>query len=118
MLLNLIHEIHNLQMLCGQITADEDCYHIAGTAGTLSVPTMRVKRYADGVTPSWWSPMQERTIDLVRDDPITLQMEHFGAVARGEAAPLRTIRDGAVNVRVLEAIQQSARTGARAEVPA
>ena len=173
-LLNLIHEIHNLRMLCGEITAveavtsnrtrgfpvedtaavilvfasgalgsfllsdaagsgrsweqtsqenptyatfpDEDCYHVAGTAGSLSVPTMRVKRYAAGVTPSWWSPMAESTIDLVRQDPLTLQMEHFGAVVRGEAAPLCTIRDGAMNVRVVEAIQESARTGARVDV--
>ena len=35
---------------------DEDCYHIAGTRGSLSVPTMRVKVYPG--TRSWWEPLR------------------------------------------------------------
>ncbi len=175
-LLNLIHEIHNLRILCGEIAAveavtsnktrgfpvedtaalvlvfrsgalgsfllsdtagsgrsweqtsrenpdyatypDEDCYHIVGTQGSLSVPTMRLRRYADPAKRSWWRPMEQRTLDLVRADPLALQMEHFGAVVRGEAGPLCTIRDGVMNVRVVEAIQESARSGCRVEVAA
>ena len=33
---------------------DEDCYHIAGTTGSLAVPTMRIKIF--GGTRSWWEP--------------------------------------------------------------
>ena len=175
-LLNLIHEIHNLRILCGEIAVveavtsnktrgfpvedtaalvlvfrsgalgsfllsdtagsgrsweqtsrenpgyatypDEDCYHIVGTRGSLSVPTMRLKRYADPAKRSWWRPMEHRTLDLVREDPLALQMEHFGAVVRGEAGPLCTIRDGAMNVRVVEAVQKSASSGRRVEVAA
>jgi predicted dehydrogenase len=47
----------------------------------------------------------------VREDPLTLQMEHFGAVLRGEARPLVTVSDGLANLRVTEAIAASARTG-------
>ena len=38
-------------------------------------------------------------------------MEHFGAVIRGEARPLVTVRDGLANLRVTAAIAESARTG-------
>ena len=38
---------------------DEDCYHIAGTTGSLSVPTMRVKVFPG--TRSWWEPFDTTT---------------------------------------------------------
>jgi predicted dehydrogenase len=166
-LINLIHEIHNLRMLCGEIAAvqaftsnvvrgfpvedtaaislrfasgalgtfllsdtaasarsweqtarenpiyasydDQDCYVISGTKGSLSVPTMRLDTFAG--EPSWWTPFQRKRIDLDRADPIARQMEHFGAVARGEAEPLVSVRDGVANVRVTEAIVEAAKTG-------
>jgi predicted dehydrogenase len=42
-------------------------------------------------------------------------MEHFGSLIRGEAAPLVSVRDGLANLRVTEAIAESARTGRRVE---
>jgi predicted dehydrogenase len=90
--------------------ADEDCYVIAGTYGSLSVPTMRLRTYARAEDRSWWTPFESDVVDVVREDPLTLQMEHFGAVIRGEARPLVTVRDGLANLRVTEAIAESART--------
>ncbi|CAG0952230.1 myo-inositol 2-dehydrogenase / D-chiro-inositol 1-dehydrogenase [Burkholderiales bacterium] len=168
-LLNMIHEVHNLRMLGGDIVAvqaiasravrgfpvedtvaialrfaggalgtfllsdtaacgrsweqtsrenpayatceDEDCYVIAGTDGSLSVPTMRIRTYARPEDRSWWKPFEAGVVDLVRDDPIRLQMEHFGAVVRGEVAPIVTARDGLENLRITEAIVEAARTG-------
>jgi predicted dehydrogenase len=168
-LINMIHEVHSLRMLCGEIVAvqavasnavrgfavedtvainmrfaggalgtfmlsdtaacprsweqtsqenkayasyaDEDCYVLAGTFGSLSVPTMRLKTYARAEDRSWWEPFETDVVDVVREDPLTLQMEHFGAVIRGEARPLVTVRDGLANLRVTEAIAESARTG-------
>ena len=168
-LLNMIHEVHNLRMLCGEIVAvqafssnatrgfevedtvavnlrfaggalgtfmlsdtaasarsweqtsrenkayasydDEDCYVISGTLGTLSVPTMRLKTYAHAQGRSWWKPFEVDVVGLVRDDPIRRQMEHFGAVARGETEPLVSVRDGLANLRVTEAIALAAKTG-------
>jgi predicted dehydrogenase len=168
-LLNMIHEVHNLRMLCGDITAvqafasnavrgfavedtvainlrfasgvlgtfmlsdtaasarsweqtsqenaaypsydDEDCYVLSGTYGSLSVPTMRLKTYAHDADRSWWKPFEQSAVTLLRSDPIKLQMEHFGQVARGEVAPLVSARDGLNNLRITEAIMQSARTG-------
>lgn len=168
-LLNLIHEVHNLRMLCGEIVAvqafashavrgfavedtvainlrfasgalgtfmlsdtaasprsweqtarenpayashdDEDCYVVSGTDGSLSVPTMRIKAYARREDRSWCKPFEAGVLHVERGDPIRRQMEHFGAVVRGQARPLVTLDDGLANLRVTEAIAQAAATG-------
>ncbi|MHB1199236.1 MAG: Gfo/Idh/MocA family protein [Polaromonas sp.] len=168
-LLNMIHEVHNLRMLCGDIVAvqafasnatrgfavedtvainlrfasgalgtfmlsdtaacprsweqtsqenkayasyeDEDCYVISGTNGSLSVPTMRLKTYPRAEDRSWWKEFEVGVVGMVRDDPLKHQLEHFGAVIRGEARPLVSARDGLQNLRITEAIAQAARTG-------
>lgn len=168
-LINMIHEVHNLRMLCGEIVAvqafassatrgfpvedsvainlrfangalgsfmlsdtaacarsweqtsqenkaypsyqDEDCYVVAGTNGSLSVPTMRLKTYPRPEDRSWWKPFEVGNVGLVRDDPLKHQMEHFGAVVRGEVPPLVSARDGLQNLKITEAIAEAARTG-------
>jgi predicted dehydrogenase len=90
---------------------DEDCYVIAGTNGSLAVPTMRIKHYAGKEDRSWWKPFLTRTEEFERIDPLTAQMEHFAAVIRGDAEPLVTARDGLQNLRVTDAIAEAARTG-------
>jgi len=175
-LLNMIHEVHNLRMLCGDIVAvqaiashavrgfavedtvsinlrfangalgsfmlsdtaasarsweqtsqenkayptypDEDCYVVIGTFGSLSVPTMRLKTYPRAEDRSWWKPFEEGVVGMIRDDPLKHQIEHFGAVVRGEAKPLVSARDGLKNLRVTEAIATAAKSGATVEVPA
>ena len=144
-LMNMIHEVHNLRLLCGEILAvqaftshatrgfavedtvainlrfangalgsfmlsdtaacarsweqtsqedkafasydDEDCYVIAGTNGSLAIPTMRLKTDPRPHDRSWWKPFEVGVVALVRDDPLKHQLEHFGAVVRGEAEP-------------------------------
>lgn len=168
-LANMIHEVHNLRMLCGEIVAvqafasnatrgyevedtvainlrfangtlgsfmlsdtaacarsweqtsqenkaypsydDEDCYVITGTHGSLSVPTMRLKTYPSVKDRSWWKAFEVGVVGMVRDDPLKHQLEHFGAVIRGQAEPLVSALDGLHNLRVTEAIAQAAKTG-------
>ncbi|TMG92127.1 MAG: Gfo/Idh/MocA family oxidoreductase [Betaproteobacteria bacterium] len=168
-LLNMIHEVHNLRMLCGDIVAvqafssrdtrgfpvedtvainlrfasgalgsfmlsdtaacarsweqtsqenkayatypDEDCYVIAGTFGSLSIPTMRPKTYAKAEDRSWWKPFEVSVAEMTRDDPLAHQIEHFGRVIRGEVEPIVNARDGLQNLRITEAIAEAARTG-------
>jgi len=175
-LINMIHEVHNLRMLCGDIVAvqafasqatrgfavedtvainlrfangalgtfmlsdtaasprsweqtsqenkaypsydDEDCYVISGTNGSLSVPTMRLKTYPRPEDRSWWKPFEVGSVGMVRDDPLKHQIEHFGAVIRGEAEPLVSARDGLLNLRITEAIAEAARTGRVIELAA
>jgi predicted dehydrogenase len=167
-LINLIHEIHNLRMLCGEIAQvqamtsnavrgfavedtasitfrfasgvlasfmlsdtaasarsweqtsqenkayasydDEDCYVIAGTMGSLSVPTMRLKTYGNAEDRSWFKPYQLSTVVLQREEPLRLQMDHFIRVIQGLDAPLVSAHDGLQNLRVVEAIAQAAAT--------
>jgi predicted dehydrogenase len=90
---------------------DEDCYVIAGTRGSLAVPTMRIKSYANADGASWWKPFECTVAGVAHDDPLARQMEHFGAVIRGEVAPLVSVRDGLANLRVVEAIVEAARSG-------
>ena len=173
-LLNLIHEVHALRMLCGEIVRvqalasnavrghavedtvvinlgfeggalgtfalsdtaasphsweqtsgenpayascpDEDCYTIAGTHGSLAIPTMRLTRYAAGTERSWWQPFERSRLDVAPADPIARQIEHFGAVARGRATPRVSLADGIANLRVTEAVLEAARTGACVEI--
>ncbi len=174
-LLNMIHEVHSLRLLCGEIVAvqafashttrgfpvedtvainlrfangalgsfmlsdtaacarsweqtsqenpvypsyaDEDCYVITGTNGSLSVPTMRLKTYPRAQDRSWWKPFEEGVVGMLRDDPLKHQLEHFGAVVRGEAAPLVSARDGLKNLRITEAIAEAAKSGRVIELP-
>jgi len=93
---------------------DEDCYHLAGTRGSLSVPTMRLKVYED--ERSWWQPFESSTVALERSDPLANQVEHFAAVIRGEVDPICSGRDGLTTLLVIEAILEAARTGASVDV--
>ncbi len=175
-LLNMIHEVHNLRMLCGDIVAvqafashatrgfpvedtvainlrfangvlgtfllsdtaasarsweqtsqenkayptyeDEDCYVIAGTNGSLSIPTMRLKTYPRPQDRSWWKPFEVGVVGMVRDDPIKHQMAHFGAVVRGQVQPLVSARDGLKNLRITEAIVAAAKSQTVVELQA
>jgi predicted dehydrogenase len=90
---------------------DEDCYTLAGTRGSLAVPTMRMKLYDRDEERSWWKPMRGEIAAVTRADPLEHQLTHFCAMIRGEAAPLVTVHDGLQNLRVVEAIGLAARTG-------
>jgi predicted dehydrogenase len=88
---------------------DEDCYHIAGTTGSLSVPTMRLKIFSG--TRSWWEPFETSTEGLERSDPLANQVTHFAAVIRGDAQPICSGRDGLKTLKVVDAVVEAARTG-------
>ena len=89
---------------------DEDCYVVAGTHGSLAVPTMRLKTYARAEERSWWKPFATSVAPIERADPLERQLAHFCALVRGEARPRVTARDGLANLRVTEAIAQAAQT--------
>ena len=87
---------------------DEDCYHVAGTNGSLGIPTMRLRSYARAEDRSWWKPFDTRVLAVEDVDPLARQLEHFCAVIRGEATPLVTVRDGLQNLYITEAIVEAA----------
>ena len=48
---------------------------------------------------------------FLEQDPLARQLTHFCSVIRGNALPMVTARDGLQNLRVTEAVVESARTG-------
>lgn len=93
---------------------DEDCYLIAGTRGSLGVPTMRLRTYAGD--PSWWEPFKTVKAAVERHEPLAAQLAHFAAVIRGEAQPLVTGRDALQSLRVVLAILEAVQTGLPVEI--
>lgn len=170
LLLNMIHEIHNLRMLCGEVVhvqamtghhtrgfevedtasinlrfdsgvlasfaisdtaaspksweqtsqenpaytsyPDQNCYYLAGTRGSLAVPTMQLHTYLEDTQRSWWKPFAKQAAPVTHDDPIANQMAHFVQVARGLQPPLVTVRDGLQNLKIVQAIVHAAHSGA------
>ncbi|NYE23518.1 Gfo/Idh/MocA family protein [Pigmentiphaga litoralis] len=168
-LLNMIHEVHNLRMLCGDIAAvqalgsrhtrgfpvedtvaitlrfasgalgtfmlsdtaasarsweqtskenpiyahydDEDCYVIAGTFGSLAIPTMRLKTWGKADDRSWRTHFDVGQGETTREDPLARQLAHFADVIRDDVTPLVSARDGLCNVRVTQAILDAVRAG-------
>jgi predicted dehydrogenase len=88
---------------------DEDCYHVAGTAGSLSIPTMRVLEYRGAR--SWYESFHASRACLERTDPLANQIAHFAEVIRGAAEPICSGRDGLRTLQVVDAVLEAARTG-------
>jgi predicted dehydrogenase len=88
---------------------DEDCYHFAGTRGSLDFPSMHVRSYAKEADRSWWVPFVSDRLAVERKDPLAAQLDHFIAVIRGQEEPIVTAHHGYRNMLVIEAITRSIR---------
>jgi predicted dehydrogenase len=88
---------------------DEDAYLIAGTTGSLGIPTLRLRVYRG--TRSWYEPMDRSVVPRDHADPLANQVAHFADVIRGRAAPIVSGRDGLKALAVVEAIRQAADSG-------
>ena len=91
--------------------ATEDCYFIAGTQGSLAVPTLRKWRYAQEQEPGWFTPFQEQTLALDAVDPLAAQLDHFCNLILGNTEPLVSVVDALQSLRSVEAVRQSIATG-------
>jgi predicted dehydrogenase len=88
---------------------DQTCLHIGGTHGSLSVP--RLELWSNEAKRSWWEPFKlERSI-AADADPLRLQIQQFVRVIRGEEEPLVSGEEGLKTLKVIDAVQRSARTG-------
>ena len=93
--------------------ATEDCYFIAGTQGSLAVPTLRTWRYTQDQDqePGWFTPFLEQTLALEAVDPLAAQLDHFCNLILGHAKPLVSVADALQSLRTVEAVRQSIATG-------
>ncbi|MES2973889.1 MAG: Gfo/Idh/MocA family oxidoreductase [Pseudomonadota bacterium] len=166
-LINLIHDIDNLRMLCGDVTSvqamasnavrgfavedtavinlrfangalgtftlsdaaaaprsweqtsgenadyphhpGEDCYFLAGTRGSLAVPTLRTWVYPGAA--SWWMPFDTAQLALDATDPLAVQLGHFCDVVERRAEPLVTVASALESLRVVQAVRRAIASG-------
>ncbi|ASR39430.1 oxidoreductase [Prauserella marina] len=89
--------------------AGEDCYLLAGTHGSLAIPTMRLQVFRG--KRSWREPFRTTVVPAPEHDPLARQLDHFCAVVGGEARPLVDGREGLRTLRAARAVVEAARTG-------
>jgi predicted dehydrogenase len=90
---------------------DQPCYHIGGTHGSLTIPHLEL--WSNRGKRSWWEPLVRERISFTPEDPPAAQIRHFCEVIRGKAIPIMPGREGLETLRVIEAVKQSARSGAK-----
>lgn len=88
--------------------AGTDCYTIAGTSGSIEIPTLRLRTVSD--ERSWWKPMDEQVLESGDRDPLKHQLEHFCDVVDGTAAPVVTARDATRTLEIVLNVASQSRT--------
>jgi predicted dehydrogenase len=88
----------------------ENCFFIAGTTGSLAVPSLE-HRWHDKGHESWFTPLTQRRIPLGQADPYFEQMRHFSAVIAGKETPIMSGEEGIRTLATTIAINESAKTG-------
>ena len=87
---------------------NEFCYLVAGTQGSLTVPSLDLWSHrGDG----WLTPIAAEQQIVQEEDPLKLELRHFGQVIRREAYPLLDGRDGARTLETTLAVKKAAETG-------
>jgi predicted dehydrogenase len=93
----------------------ENCYIVAGTKGSLTVPSLQHRWHEPGQE-SWSVPLTQLRIPVRPADAYHEQMRNFTNVIRGTEAPVLTGRDGTVTLATTLAITRSAQSGAQVRV--
>lgn len=87
-----------------------DCYLIAGTKGSLAVPTLEHRWYEAGKE-SWGTPLVGTRVPYAQADPYHEQMRNFAGVIRGTEPPVLSGIDGTRTLATTLAITASGKTG-------
>ena len=87
----------------------ENCFFITGTLGSLTVPSLELRRHEDGKQ-TWQLPMTMTRLHYTPADPYVEQMRNFVDVIRGKAEPVLNGANGARTLATTLAISESART--------
>ena len=88
----------------------ENCYLIAGTKGSLAVPSL-LHRWHEAGSESWGNPLMQLRAHVVPADAYHEQMRNFTGVIRGTEAPVLSGRGGTITLATTLAITQSAKAG-------
>ena len=90
-------------------STDQSSLLIGGSDASLSLPDLRVWRHSG--TPDWMSEIGATSLLREPGDPLVRQMANLADVVRGRAGPVCSGAEGLRTLRVLEAVQASARSG-------
>ena len=88
----------------------ENCFLVAGTQGSLSVPTLQHRWHKPGEE-SWDNPLLQMRVPFWPADAYHEQMRNFCGVIRGTEKPVLSGRDGTNTLATTLAITESARRG-------
>jgi predicted dehydrogenase len=93
----------------------ENCYIVAGTKGSITVPSLQHRWHESGQE-SWDNPLTQVRLKITPADAYHEQMRNFANVIRGVEAPVLSGRGGTVTLATTLAITRSAQTGAPVRV--
>ncbi len=88
----------------------ENCYLVAGTKGSLAVPSLEHRWHKTG-SASWGTPLEHAIVPVEKTDPFHEQMLNFVGVIRGTEMPVLNGMDGTRTLATTLAIVASAKTG-------
>lgn len=94
--------------------SSQDAVFLAGTHGSLAVPTMEVWTQAE--PRSWKEPFLHRRLPIESIDPLQRQLDHFCDVIEGRVPPLIDAADGLATLAATLAVRTSARERRRVEI--
>ena len=93
----------------------QDCLFVAGTQGSLGIPTMQLwRQHGPG---SWTEPFESTRLPLQAVNPLARQLDHFCDVVERRAAPLVNAADALNTLAATLAVHDAALSGARVMVP-
>ncbi|NDY93047.1 Gfo/Idh/MocA family protein [Ideonella livida] len=89
----------------------QDCLLLAGTRGSLAVPTLTRWQVEQGAEASWNQAMRRDRLSVAPLDPLTAQLQHFVEVVKGRAEPLVRADDALASLRLCLAVHEASRSG-------
>jgi predicted dehydrogenase len=93
------------------VTATNSTF-FTGTEGALGFPRLELWTPADGAKAQWFEPLNKQSIPAPGPDPLVAQAEHFARVIAAGETPRVSGREGARTLACIEAVFESARSGA------
>jgi predicted dehydrogenase len=93
----------------------ENCYIVAGTKGSLTVPYLQHRWHEPGQE-SWDNPLTQMRLKIRPADAYHEQMRNFANVIRGAGTPVLDGRGGTITLATTLAITRAAQTGTQVRV--
>jgi predicted dehydrogenase len=94
---------------------DQDCLFVAGTQGSLAIPTLQLWRQRG--PGSWTEPFETARLPQQSVDPLVRQLDHFCDVVERRAAPLVSADHALNTLAATLAVHDAATRGGRVVVP-